>query len=124
MGNPHKGELSFTLHQPSPVAFDHGGKTYKLVFSANALCEMENLTGQPAIAAFADMGDPAKARITTLRAALWAALKDNHPDLPLYRAGEIITGIGMAQASKLIGEAFALAFPSPGGDRPLADQSS
>jgi hypothetical protein len=112
MSNPHKGEVSF----------DHGGKTYKLVFSANALCEMEDLTGEPAIASIAAMGDPTKAKIKTLRAAMWAALRDHHEQVSLKEAGNIVTGIGMAKASSLIGQVFSLAFPVPEGDRPLGEQ--
>lgn len=112
MANAVKGE----------VPFDYGGRAYKLVFSANALCEMEDLTGEPAIASIASMSDPSTAKIKTLRAAMWAALRDHHADVSLKEAGNIVTGIGMAKASSLIGQVFSLAFPVPEGDRPLAEE--
>jgi hypothetical protein len=115
MANKHKGEVEFTAD----------GTTFKLVYSTNALCELEGVTGEPAIVSFASMGDPAKARISLSRAMFWAGLRDHHSELSLADAGTMMTSIGLQEANRLIGEAVSLAFPVPeASSRPLAEPAS
>lgn len=103
MANPHKGEVSFEVE----------GKQYVLSFSANALCEMEDVLnlGVSEIASRFEQVD--KLRIKTVRAVFWAGLTDKHPDLTIKGAGDLIGKLTLPKAIELIGEAFTLAFPAP-----------
>jgi hypothetical protein len=99
MANKLKGE----------VGFEADGQSYTLVFSVNALCELEDKLG----ASVSDIGGllTRGKRFSTIRTVFWAGLVDHHPDLALKDAGRIITAIGIEQADALIGEAFGLTFP-------------
>lgn len=101
MANPHKGE----------VAFEAGGRTYKLRYSANALCELEDAVDKPLSEIAEILSDPKKMRIKMVRAVLWAGLTDNHLDVTIKDAGLIVGELTMPKALGLIGDAFALAYP-------------
>jgi Phage tail tube protein, GTA-gp10 len=112
MANPHKGEVEFSVE----------GKTYKLCFSVNALCELEAVAGEPAGAVFGQLSDLSKARYSTWRALFWAALRDHHADVTLTDAGRLMTALGMTQVVPLVHGAVTLAFPQTEAPSPLADQ--
>lgn len=108
MANPHKGEL----------AFEAGGKTYTLRFSTNAICELEDKLDRSFLSISGDLAkavtEPDKVRFGTVRAIMWAGLRDHHPNLTVEEAGEIMTQVGgMLPAVGLVTDAFVLAFPSP-----------
>lgn len=106
MANPHRGE----------VAFKAGDAEYKLSFSINALCELEDALGEGVNAVAAQLSDPASVRIKTVRAVLWAGLLDNHSGLSLDDAGRIMSDAGVPATMQAIGRAFAAAFPEPKGE--------
>jgi hypothetical protein len=108
MANKAKGE----------VGFEVDGKSYTLVFSINALCELENQLGGD-VANIAAAGFGGIKRYSTLRATFWAGLTDHHPNMTLQAVGKIINALGIQKADELAGEAFKLAFPPANG--PLAD---
>lgn len=101
MANPHKGE----------VGFDAGGTAYKLSFSANALCELEDQLDKGINEISEALGDAKKLRLKTLRAVFWAGLLDHHEGISIKAAGEIVTMLGVGPAVALIGKAFERAFP-------------
>jgi hypothetical protein len=108
MANPHKGELSF----------EADGKTYTLVYSNNALVELEDKLNRGIVDLTTEMSlwaqDPTKIRLGLLRAVFWAAFIEHHPEVDLKAAGELITKVGgVAEVTSLVGEAFARAFPDP-----------
>lgn len=107
MANPHRGQVSLVA----------GDATYKLCFSANALCELEDLTGET-VGAITEKLNGAGASMTLIRALVWAALQDHHPEVDIKAAGNIITLAGMAACMEAIGKAFELAFPAVEDDRP------
>lgn len=107
MANPHKGE----------VEFEAVGKTYKLRYSTNAICELEDKLDRSFTSIARDIVDaakqPEKVRFGTLRAIFWAGLQDCHPDLSVKDAGDLMVEVGgVAEAMQLISEAFVLAFPA------------
>lgn len=106
MANPHKGE----------VAFKDGGKEYKLSFSANALCELEDLMNLGVNEITTRLGQADKLRIKTVRAVFWAGLTDHHEGITVKEAGEMLTRLTVAKAVELIAEAFTRAFPEAGGE--------
>lgn len=112
MSNKAKGETSFEV----------GGKQYRLVYSINALCELEDAFGEGVIQVAAKMSDPAKLRLKTLRTMFWAGLRDLDGDITEKAAGEMMTELGLARAVKLVSDAFVAAFPeAAAGPVPLAD---
>ena len=116
MANKHKGE----------VTFETDGKNYTLRFSTNAICELEGVLDRSIISISQDLinaeKDPERLRFSTMRAILWAGLREHHPSLTLAEAGDVMTEMGgLAKAVEIIAEGFALAFPEPqanGADRP------
>lgn len=108
MANAHKGE----------IAFEAGGKSYTLRFSTNAICELENALDRSIISISQDLvnaeKNPESLRFSTLRAILWAGLREHHPGMTLVEAGDVMTEIGgLSKAVELIAEGFTLAFPEP-----------
>lgn len=49
--------------------------------------------------------------MTTVRALIWAALRDYHEEVDLKEAGAIASEAGMPAVMEAIGRAFQLAFP-------------
>lgn len=96
MANPHKGE----------VAFEADGKAYTLRLSTNAICELEAALDRGLDAIVASMG-----RLSTVRGLLWAALRDNHPDVTMAGAGLIIDKAGMPAVMAAVTSALTAAFP-------------
>lgn len=109
MANPHRGE----------VAFSAGGKDYKLSFSANALCELEDALDL-SIHQIAERLGGLNIRIKYVRAALWAGLTDHQPGITIKEAGTILGEINVARAIELITEAFTRSHPeaADNDDRP------
>lgn len=124
MANPHKGEVEFTA----------SGESYKLVYSTNALCELEDLTGrgftdiilelQSWAPKFDEKGNPLpetqeqiearakKMRLSLVRAVFCAGLRDNHEKTTLKQAGDLMVSVGgLVPAMDLINRAFAVGFP-------------
>lgn len=102
MANPHRGE----------VALHVGDKTYTLSLSVNAICELEELLGEPVTKIAASLRDPEGVRLTTVRALVWAALRDHHEGVTMKDAGSIATEAGVPAVMAAIGECFNRAFPS------------
>lgn len=105
MANPHRGS----------VALQAGDRAYTLSFSVNALCELEDLLGQPVAQIAGSLNDPGNVRMSTVRALIWSALRDHHAEVGLEGAGEIATEAGITSCMEAIGKAFKLAFPESEG---------
>ena len=71
MANPHRGE----------VTLDTSERTYKLSFSVNALCELEDALGKSVMEVVDELNatsdGPARISMKTLRVLIWAALIDH-----------------------------------------------
>ncbi len=101
MANPHRGS----------VALQSGDRAYTLSFSVNALCELEAELDKPVSEIIAEIQNPKQVRMNSIRALVWAALRDHHEDVSIKDAGLIATDAGMQVCVEKIGEAFRLAFP-------------
>jgi NAD(P)H-dependent flavin oxidoreductase YrpB (nitropropane dioxygenase family) len=97
------------------VPLQVGEQTYLLSFSVNALCELEEQMDQPIAKIAKTLGKPEDMRMSTVRALVWAALRDNHPETDLKAAGLLISEAGVPVVMPAIGKAFQLAFPVPSG---------
>lgn len=104
--NPHKGE----------VEFDAVGQRWRLVYSFNALCALEEQTGRGFAELSKSLADPAKVRLADIRAVLWAGLIDNHPSVTIKQVGDIIGEIKATKAFELFNRALVLAFPEASED--------
>lgn len=108
MANPHRGQVPLQV----------GGTTYTLCLSANALCELEDYTGET-VGAITEKLNGSSVGMKTIRALVWAALQDHHPEVDIKAAGNIITLAGMNACMEAIGKAFEYAFPAAeASDRP------
>lgn len=101
MGNPIKGEVDF------PV----GDKTYRLRLSINQLIEVEDLTGFGIVQLANSFNDAETLRASTVRAVLWGALRENHPEVDILAAGEIMAAARLQPTIQYVGEALQAAFP-------------
>ena len=111
MSNPTRGE----------IGFDAGGRHYRLVYSVNALCALEDKLGEGAFSIAQMMSDPARMRIATVRTLFWAGLRDHHADMTEEAAGELMGAITIPIALEHVGAAMAAAFPADASaSRPLA----
>lgn len=97
MANPIRGE----------VEFEAQGKVYTLRFSYNAMVEIEEKAGKPFPAISAELTDPEKVSLKTLRLMFWGALRDRHPDVTVEQSGELIDAAGgMIAAVELVSKAL------------------
>jgi hypothetical protein len=106
MANPSRGS----------VAFQVGERAYTMSFSVNALCELEDHLGMPVAQIASGMEKAENVRMSTVRALIWAGLRDHHPDTQLKDAGALATEAGIPACMEAIGKAFALAFPEVKAD--------
>lgn len=111
MANPHRGEVSF----------DAEGAAYTLRYSANSICELEDLLNRSIVSVSEEMAswskDSLKIRMSLIRAVFWAGLRDRHPEMTIREAGELILSAGgILKAMEYISEAFSAAFPSEEGN--------
>ncbi|MFN9438464.1 MAG: GTA-gp10 family protein [Brevundimonas sp.] len=98
MANPIRGEVGVKV----------GEETYTLVFTINAIVELEERLGKPISEIAGGMGS--NVSFSLLRTLFWAGLQDRH-GLSEVEAGNLMQEIGFAEASKLVTQAFARAFP-------------
>lgn len=101
MANPNRGVVEIDIEE----------RSYKLSFSVNALCELEDKLDRPVPEIAASLEDPARVRMSTVRALVWAGLRDHHEDTTIEQAGDLVTAAGIPAVMEAIGRAFALAFP-------------
>lgn len=103
MANPHRGEVALTV----------GDLEYKLSFSINAICELEDALDMPVAKVAEALNDSASIRMSMIRTVVWAALRDHHEAVTVKEAGQIATDAGVPVVMEAIGKAFTLAFPEP-----------
>lgn len=102
MANAQKGE----------VTLQAGGETYRLAYTTNAMCELEDAAGEPLgriVDKLSDKENPPG--LSTLRLLLWAALIEHQEDMTVKGAGRICDEIGMDVVGGVISQTLAAAFP-------------
>ena len=92
------------------VGFEVDGVAYTLVYSVNAICQMEDALSVSMAKLGADM---AAGSTSAARSAFWACLLEHHPDLTPQDAGRLMTVLGPAKAGDLLGQAMSAALPEP-----------
>lgn len=91
------------------LLFEADGRSWRLAFSFNALCRLEQWVDSQADIEALLRGEPPS--LSAVRAALLAGLSDTHPELVLDDAGRLVDHQGQALAASRIYQALALAFP-------------
>jgi hypothetical protein len=109
MTNPLKGEVSFKS----------GEDEYRLVFTIDALIALEEKFDRSVQQIGQMLGE--NLRMADLRSIFAAGLAEYHSDLDERAAGRLMSEMGLAPASTIVGQAFVAAFgggeaeASPGG---------
>jgi hypothetical protein len=109
MTNPHKGEVEIIA----------GEQAYKLRYSIDALVALETEAGKldglrrkgfHKIAT--ELNDLDTVSISLARVVLWAGLRENHPEIDIKAAGEVMLAAGgVVKVLEKVNEAFEAAFP-------------
>jgi len=94
MANPLRGEV--------PLQLD--GKTYRLKWATNAICEFEDLMGGGLLT----LG-PMASSVKALRAMVWAALQEFHPEITLKQVTEWFDVHGMEMFLEPMQKAMSIA---------------
>lgn len=98
------------------VPFEADGTTYTLVYSINAIINLEGKTEKTIQEIGEAMQD--NPRLAFLRTVFHAGLLEHHRDVTEEQAGEVMQKAGgLAKAGALISEAFTAAFGAPEGDK-------
>jgi hypothetical protein len=105
MANPLKGEVDF------PV----GDETYRLRLSINEIIQVEDLLGVGIIQIANMFNDVEALKAGSVRAVLWAALREHHPDVDLLKAGDIMATARLQPTIEHVGQALQAAFPTAEG---------
>lgn len=103
MANPHRGEVEWKV----------GDQVYVVCFDTNAICEIEAELERSILEISAELEDPVRRRVSTIRAVFWGALRSRHKDLTLEQVGELLTSYGLVGSVEVLGKAISLAFPTP-----------
>jgi hypothetical protein len=112
VANKHKGEIEF----------EAGGKTYKLSFSANAMCELEDVIGMDIDALIKKFNDKEPIRLAVMRKIFWQGLLDHQPDMSLDDTKLVLKNLNPPDMARLIGEAVMASMPAvPTDDKKLAE---
>lgn len=104
MGNATRGIVTVT---------DADGTPFKLQFSANAMCEIEDAK-KCGILQFVGQMEKAGDGVlmTDLRLLVWAALQEHHEGATVRDAGRLITAMGgLGPAVEVIAAMVSAAFP-------------
>lgn len=102
MTNPHKGEVEIEV----------GEARYRLRFSIDAICHLEEATGMSFALLAVKLSNPATQSVSLVRQVLHAGLSEAHPEIDLKAAGELIVPAGgVAAVMEKFNRAVELAFP-------------
>jgi len=101
MANPIKGEVDF------PV----GDAVYRLRLSINEIIQVEDLLGIGIIQIASMFNDATSLKAGSVRAILWAALREHHPEIDIIGAGDIMGEARLQPTIVHVGRALQAAFP-------------
>jgi len=95
------------------------GKSYKLEYSYNAFCDIEETSGEKSIE---NLFSGKKVSLSKTRLLLWGGLTEHQPDITIRDAGSILGFLlkkdNLAELTEMLGLAVAEALPVPEQTRP------
>jgi hypothetical protein len=105
MANREKGE----------AAVEIGGVSYTLSINTNALCEIETLfsLGGKDVSFQDVLKRAAAGQIVAARGVLWGMLRQQHPDITLKKAGELLDQLGQEELGRQLASLASHATPDP-----------
>lgn len=71
-----------------------GETAYKLLYNINTLCDIEEASGKSFPKFAAELSDPEKLSLRSVRIMLWAGLQAHQPGITIEDAGDIIATAG------------------------------
>lgn len=101
-----------------------GDYEYTGRLSTNALCMLEELTGEDATSTLQTVASNVAAQkinFKAIRATLWASLTENHPQFKLQDCGPLLDQAGVVAIIRFLTELIAITFSAPeesAGDPP------
>lgn len=101
MANKHKGEVTLQV----------GSVAYVMRLSVNALCYLEEATGKPVNQVMSELQNGSDIKLGTLRQIVHASLVEQHKDVDLEKAGDIMEEAGIKVVVDKLTEALLAAFP-------------
>jgi hypothetical protein len=101
MANPNKGE----------IAFDVEGESYKLSFSANTFCELEEALGKDTEAIVEEITSGKNVKLAALRIVFWKALEDHHEGITLDDTKRLLKHVMPVEMGTLLGKALVASMP-------------
>ena len=118
--------------------FDALGEEWEVRFDFNAICEIEERTGEKFMVVAAPflglvdldaidsdsglMAVAQKVDFANLRQLLAWALEGAHPEITLQRAGSIVQAVGLPRTVEVVAKAIARALPTGEGE-PAGDEN-
>ena len=106
MTNPIRGDIDLQA----------GDEHFTLRMSVNAIIELETLLDMGVNQVARLLGNTKDFRLGTLRAVLWAALREHHKGVTLEEAGAIIAKAGANVVLDAVSQALASTFPERKAD--------
>lgn len=107
MSNPIKGDVDFVV----------GDATYHLRLSINEIIQVEDLLDIGVIALAGMFNSPNALKTGTVRAVLWGALREFHPEVDIIEAGNIMAKARLLPTIEHVGRALQAAFPKAEGKK-------
>ncbi|MEO9297566.1 GTA-gp10 family protein [Devosia alba] len=97
------------------VDFPVGDKTYRLRLSINQIIQVEDLLGIGIIKIAGMFNDVDSLTAGSVRAVLWGALREHHPEVDIMGAGDIMAEARLQSTIEHVGRALQAAFPTAEG---------
>lgn len=92
------------------IAAEFNGAPIKLALTTNAICELEDRADRSINDVLAEIGDPKRARMKTIRLLFWALMLEAKPDATERDAGALIDGMA-GDHDRIMTAAIVAAFP-------------
>jgi hypothetical protein len=101
------------------VVIKYSGEDYKLKYTTNSLCELEDETGMTVPEIMAYFSGEAKLGLKMLRAVLWAGLLEHHAtdSVTVQMAGKMIDELTSNVVLESVQSALIASFPEPDGSK-------
>lgn len=112
MANKFRGESELTFMRD--IDGEQKEAKFKLVYDANAFCEIEDNIKLTLGELHDAMSDPKKMSMKSVRGIFHGGLIRHHPDLTLADAGDIMSDAGMAEVMDAMKRAFGGAMKAAG----------
>ncbi len=106
------------------TAFEAEGKQWRIIYSINAFCALEDALAMDSTAIYRRVNKPGNLPIKFLRTLFWGGLYDHHPEMTHENAGRLMQALGISRTGEIVGKAMSDALAEEAGkssaDPPMA----